>query len=688
MTRSSSEIPTRPPQAYKTRSDFLNKRELCHMAAERTPGGQPWPTVVLGSGCTTSTAQVNALFETADRLKTVVSERFEDKDLEGQAFADVVDKFAVDLICDRLRLPRNRPPGEGSAQPPDEKTSKTAGEVPDWLADLFVVGALLTNFYFEVKAAECAAPRRPDHEDEAVLEVSEESEKTDKLIGVNVTRSKQILGDLLGSEGPIARKLSGQLAGKDKPADEDCEPLRRTIHALIDRLQRGLETRDGMISLSLFHVQSLAEFAWFCLTTIAVDKDGAPVYPGWTDLLMDLSNYELVGHGPRAIDELLRTMESARDIIRSRYRHITNISWEKRHGNHQFYESVARLLSTEGAHYAPRRENTDRSPIPTAFVTSFDVELEIALLRLARARAGAASRRADRRSFTVVIPVRLLYELESTRVTQTCWVALKVSPLEHRVADQALANGLLDPPEGNWSLLDWNDPPGEPFVVHLAGCPLIQLPDLTKAAPLRKALLARYDQAFDDLANAMVTRTMKPSAPDLLEKRIERKKGIIRNSLTLEHAVVINEHDAMQHNESDLLQGLLSELLSQDDSQGFEAIRSGLPASMATSPPDGDWTRYWLLLGVQIRDSAVRQRVATLVSSIPRSVSTSGDANLGTGLAVNAHITRLEQNLLLWNEFDVIREQNVASFSTDLQHLEAHLRLHKSFFSGRCDVRD
>jgi len=84
----------------------------------------------------------------------------------------------------------------------------------------------------------------------------------------------------------------------------------------------------------------------------------------------------------------------------------------------------------------------------------------------------------------------------------------------------------------------------------------------------------------------------------------------------------------------------------------------GLPSRVAQGEAKYGWNRYWMLLGVQMRDSAIRQRIATLVSSLPHNgankLAEYGSVN-STGVAINSRLAELEKDLLFWSGFDVVR---------------------------------
>ncbi len=626
-----------PP--YESRAAYMRSlpgpHRICNV---ETDPNKPWLTLVLGSGCTTSKNQVETLLQTAAQLEaTVLAWPQRQTLVDGCPLAGVVRHFAEDLIADRLRLTTSPRIGASPAQvlPEEDK----------WVAEVFAGAALLTKLYFQTKSVSGDAPRRPDHEDEAVLSSSSTSWWVLKEECIDPCH--EVIERLRDQVEVIATRLN------PGAADE----VRATIDALMERLIRLLNPGEHKpVRVALWDLQSVAEFAWLSITTIT-DR-GASVYPGWSDLLLHLSNYNDIEEG-RVGMPLFRTMSAAQDIIRTRYARITRAAWES--PADALHIAAAKLLIAEEQFRRPRRLQAStrtepgEPPLATAFVTSFDVELELALLR-------------ETEPFTVALPVHVVNTVDT--VAHTSWLAIRVpGRLPDETAEQSFKK-LTEPDEAQISILGVRAVVDGPVVVRLAGCPLIKLPELRDAGRLHKELIVFFEAALKVEANWKASRE-----PKAFEKRLAR----IKDTLSLEPAVVINEHDAILQNELDLLP--TGEGPSGDESDSRDkrfGLHPGVTAGAA------GWARFWMLLGVQISDSAVRQRIATLVSA----TSLTSDPHIRidrSGIAVNAHITALEQDLLFWNGFDVVTD-DAADFAGDLKHYAAHLDAQADFTEGACDV--
>jgi len=595
---------------------------------------------------------------------------------------EIVRSFATDLIGDRLRL--QQPDGRlgktlkqlvaealqerGAARPvlthgvPDANGVR-APHWADWMAGILLTAALVTKLYYRIKSLSTDAPRRPDHNDEAIL--TGESLSWGILNADYLQPCRKILRDLRPRVVEITRGLGPPDGERDKLMVD-------TVGKLLERVDNGLTTEEVRIELADLH--ALAEFAWFCLTTVTTE----PVYPGWSDLLLDLSNYDSpIPIGGRIGTPLFQSMTEAQGFIKNWYQEVTRKSWARRvegegTEDESLYGAAAELLNAQYRYRetcGKTREKggqTATPPLTTAFVTSFDLELELSLLRLGK-------------PFTVVLPVHLLNQKHS--IAHTCWIALDIRGENDGESYDRLSD-LMQAEEGSYRIVDKQKcGKAGPVVVRLAGCPLIKLPDLSVDSPLKLDLI----KVFGNYLRA-------EAGP--AEKAYE---NLVKDQLQLQHAVVINEHDAILQSEIDLIsipQGELS---------------YGLPAQFAAGNRHA--SRFWMMLGVQIHDSAVRNRVVTLISSLPHMVSASPrPAQNSTtpppeadweesgsrveaarnaecrGVAVNKYSTELEQDLLFWNGFHVVRD-DVSEFAKDLRHCTVHLEQGAIFqSSGVCNV--
>jgi len=167
--------------------------------------------------------------------------------------------------------------------------------------------------------------------------------------------------------------------------------------------------------------------------------------------------------------------------------------------------------------------------------------------------------------------------------------------------------------------------------------------------------------------------------------------------MTFRHAVIVSEHDAMLQNAMD----------AQPWAKGW-SLCSRLP--LDTVADDWDWRRFWMLLGVQVGDHAIRQRVSHVVAWYPASQprdsqetsaprrggaaltardndrnsqdvaasdgapkdSDSDEVEVATGrlgVIISRHVGHLEQDLLYWDRFDIVENSDAHLFAEDLEHV-------------------
>lgn len=608
---------SQPPAAPVDRAAFLGERRLCQVMAELVAGDssrQPWLTPIVGSGRTTSPALEGALLDVAFKLGEKKSRLPELERVAGDPTGEIVRSFALDLVCDRLRLNTVGSRGKSDADPPG-----------DWVFDVCLAAALLARLYFNIKALGYTAPRRIGHDDEAVL----------PLEGIGRTL---LLEDVIQPCTHAIKFMQQQIDGICEAICPD-DTYRHRFCKAMTRLTQDIvqELNATPLVVSWGNVQGLSEIGWYCLTSAIK----TPYCKGWSDLLLELSHCdaEATPIGFPMFDEMTR----AQTVISARLDSGASTG----SGGRSLHETVAGLI-IEQFNFR-KKVGQPRPPAAVAFVTSFDLELEIALIKRNQA-------------FTVLMPVHVLNSLHG--LVHIGWVGIAVEADED--AEKGL-QGLRAPEPGKCAALE-RDGIHEmhergPIVVRLAGCPLVKLPVLSLAGSesLRENLVKRYESYL----------TMDAGGDSAAMQRIIA-------GLQLVPAVVLNEHDAV-------LQNAIDHVATPD--QGCY----GLPEELIG---DGrGWSRYWMLMGVQIHDLAVRQRLTALLTSLPFRTFDSG-AHEGTGtqeersldegsetrrmrekrigVAINRHSTPLERDLLYWSRLDVVTA-DVGEFVDDLLHYAKHL---------------
>jgi hypothetical protein len=378
-------------------------------------------------------------------------------------------------------------------------------------------------------------------------------------------------------------------------------------------------------------------------------------------LLVDLD----FRHEGRLGVPLLSTLGEGRELLSGRFRMPQNPG--------MLHQAAAKLLvaqaalRTEKAYKAYGGDEPGWPPVAVAFVTSFDLDLELALLR-----SGAA--------FAVALPVYVVNNRQ--QLAHGCWLAFNVpgdaDPENEfdkgvkRFKDAAKSMFVLEVAsltndKQKQPMLDVEDLEG-PIVVRLAGCPFVSLPSLEDHHDLRKKLA----DADGTIVAALTEEAEWLSGPRAAGDQDAREAALnyIRQSLTLEPAVLLSEHDAMFQSAMDLI--------SEPTTPAC-----GLPACLAAGRQG--WFRFWVLLGVQVRDAAIRHRLVALLSSLPRTTLNPGSSTIQQGVAVNAHVSDIEQTLLAWNGLHVVQD-DVAAFAPQLTHYAAHLDRGGVFSPGECNA--
>lgn len=708
---------SRPPP-YESRRKYIDVRgdqgsRFCSVLKKFAL--RPWVTVVLGSGWMSSEGRREALRIMLSRIDGTLADpgllALLDDLPDGSSAVNTVRWFAADLVADRLGV-------EVVDVPPlDEAALRNPPSSPDpvdvWIGKVLTAAMLVTKTYFSLRAVERAtAMHRFGHEEEAILTRTTTSLwVTEGLAGRAKAVVKALLDGLDAAE-PAAEQFAARVLGPlEADQGEAVEGLLKSFQRVARNIDTGLHAADDRVCVAESDVRALTELSWFCISTLA---EGT--YPGWLDLLLELSQYSHGSVGRPSFDN----MTVAGRSIRSRYMRLTMSSWEKPDvlddASRAVHESVARFLEAEnktredirqgsGARMGPQK----RPPLAVAHVTSFDLELEMALIR-------------QQVPFHVLFPVYVMDGFSDLLHPRWCLLD---------VPDRRQLDDVLHPEPTRVTMLNGHsneiDELGTPVVVRLTGCPLIHLPPLVSAdrsagsdglTQLGRSILGagvpgqRGDPEHGDVGDRAVRTeyegAMQRAQPDETLVGLEE---LMEQHITVEHAVIVSEHSAMLQNAMDL----------QPWTPG-ESLGRRLPLETVTD--DRGWRRYWMLLGVQIADHAVRQRVSHVASWYPASdprrlrgdvgdrrgsgqrhsgeaanatsyaegvaaYRTAGDGDVvaarPVGLLVSRTVGQLEQDLMFWNRFDIVANEETGDFAKDLDHLIEHLQnMSKGGAMGPC----
>lgn len=440
--------------------------------------------------------------------------------------------------------------------------------------------------------------------------------------------------DLASSNGVVAR------AEIITPLKHTLDLLSATDGAATPHAQQALSalarTVAGSVSkgrIRRFHVELLTAFAWYFFTA------GTRVYPGWTELMLlrtfdDSAWFEdevvTASSAGSQLRPRIRKLHGQGDWVSKRMVDVTNRSWASRLSQPQngserdaFYDLVARFLRQQATAVLPVAKE---KPAPVCFVTSFDLELEMALWETGQ-------------PFVVILPVFALDEDWKhsaslhwvwTQVTPTPPAATSAEPRRSSVGADTAPEGLTLPSAlwrpGGWELVGPdlrsklpNRGCDIPIVVRLAGSPLMELPGPGNLTP-------------------------RPTS----------------RTSELHHALLLDEYTAFQQAYQDIDEG--------------SASSGALPTFLSE---DTGPTRTWVLLGTQLGDPAVRLRMtahhlkrrikANQKSDKPKrteaqqqameSEEALPDANSNrstSGIVINAMSHISDRELFLWQDFDVV----------------------------------
>jgi hypothetical protein len=356
-------------------------------------------------------------------------------------------------------------------------------------------------------------------------------------------------------------------------------------------------------------------------------------------------------------------IDAACQFVEKRYADVTRLSWDQLMDNDEtdrerFYGTVAGILRQQ----ANLRRNAPQPsplqpPIASAFVTSFDLELEMALWR------------SGEDPFVVAVPMNLLQDIADppAHLASVCWLGCLVRP-DHSLSHEEQLDRLRAPAESDWFVIS-----GEtnyeltygnyPVAVRMSGSPLMRAPRLWTE-----------DGQWNDLCRRLANHyriQLLDEAPNLSEPE-----------LRLAHVALLDEYSAMQHAASEFY-------IYQPGSDSSDRVRRGLPAAI-TGTRSSAFARFWMMMGVQVSDSSIRYRFASQMT-VPTSIDGESAKNTHTpkraGLVVNWRTDDTVRDLLGWYNFDVVTDR-CENFQTDLQHYLRHLHsgTHKPAARKTCEL--
>lgn len=629
-------------------------RTLCQVFEARVAGSAgrneddhnwqkfPWLTMVIGSGCLEVPAASAAI---ARAMGSAVMEQLEQSpsswDLDR--WQERVTEFTSTLVEDRLMSGRRQ---EDVAS---EKVERRQVSVE--AAQLTFATALLTRVYHQVSTVYPRAMSRWE-DDVAELDLDRGSTASEEIEALIATTE-----DVLQT---VQKRLAKQ---QEASKVETTENILHAVGQLLDDIFTDLSNKGRVRKVPVQRLRLLTEVAWYFLI-----RD-TPIYPGWTDLLLRLMLAQSTRDQQRSprrprprYTSLLELADAAKSVLVV----ATERSWETARAGTEaefsrqhLYRATAAMLWEQADAHSSRLPRSPDLPPAAAFMTTLDLELEMALTATEPDRA-----------FSVAIPVYVVRHRDADEA-EFCWLMADIPP----AIDDGLGdlNRLRRPL--NWRVLDErsfvDEPRDRPLVIHLSGCPLIELPKASQMS-------------------------------DLLREGLHAAGIDVTPKTVLVPAITLDEYLAMRQTEAEL------SWLNRGSSADPKSRRSrGLPESLTQTRSKAGTVRYWLVMGVPMADPAVRNRVLAHVSSVHRKTVESepvpgssgrlgspGRLGLGppeldvptvlgepvqagggeiAGAAVSLHIDDDEVALLHWLGLDVV-EESCHAYSDDLIHYALHVK--------------
>ncbi len=594
-----------------------------------TARGTPWPTFVLGTGClgaSTSTPDGGAI---KSALTAAVAAASDDHDVQRD-----LERFLDNLTRNRTGQPLESA-GLGYANGEERSSEEWA-----FIARTALAAMLLTELYGEA-LVHLSQVVSDSHREE--IEVPEANHPGWHLHDALVMPLLAALQTLVETE-----------AG-DESERASLQSLARSILTAVrdDRRVRRA------------HVELITAFTWFVLT------ENTHIYPDWSDLLLfgAFLDSDVADAGAPAWDNPHLKPKTPIQVdgpvarwLTLRLSTITQSSWKSRlegespSARAELFDAVAAILLQQAANYAavtvaPGGIAAYDPPLPTCFVTTFDLELEMAMWQQALADE-------EPRPFVVVLPVVRAGQNAKSRsdnVTGSVslgWVWREIVPSRGVDAIEVLRGG--DPKE--WKLLDRELPPAlrddvaergsTPIIVRLAGSPLMRV--------------------ADEVADP--TATDNKDAP------------------VLSQALLLDEYTALSQTVLDLT----SAVQQSHDKNLFTA---GLPASLTDShlnPEHAYMPRYWMFLGAQLSDSGIRLRLLASQITAAQANLDHGVGDAPLGVAINRRSRPADRDIFHWYGFDVVRHDVVApgrhSLAAELRDLNGKLAQRFARISAQIDA--
>ena len=553
--------------------------------------GFPWITPVLGSGCLS--AQEGPEGAAISTVPAELAIAIGDFDLpDGSPTCEVVERFSRSLIEAKV----GHPGVVGEYSYPHTKAAAKDRTIAAWAT---LCAYLFSRLYFAVgNVVDCPVGLAV-----GVLRFCP------KLDGPT-PQGAEIWDNIVVPVKQAVRTLQNEIDGS---ARNDLS----FVAAFADAVTKDLNEEASQVSVA--DVALMSEIAWHLMS------EGTSQYPGSGDLLTLLTMANETTDRDQRWPQV-KSLEAARRKLNTELLRTTRLSWKSRLPGQdgvaaphemqpsirdRLYDAVAEILIAQAnRHKTQSKGDVNELPPAVTFITSFDIELEMALV-------------AKRRPFRLVMPF-YVRPASSSQPTGFVWLQTRIKPPEGNELLASDLDRLITTEE--WSLLTTHQSASEddfslPVVVRLAGSPLIRV------------------SGFPDLGGH-AGPTVAPWVKKL-------KASIGGDHMTIHGTVLLDEHTALHQWAADLV--------PPPNSKTPEA-RLGLPKRLIKGGGPND-ARFWFVLGVQLSDEAVRHRTAAIVGAadLRSDVTDTPLRAVRSGVVINRRSTANERDVFLWQGMDVVQ---------------------------------
>ncbi|MDR1422574.1 MAG: hypothetical protein LBI64_06905, partial [Coriobacteriales bacterium] len=574
----------------------------------------PWLTLVLGTETLAPAINVS-LEQIADRVATIAKAY---KVPEPEAHD--IRQFVHSMLSRRI---------DDADKQSDDSFSL---ELSDWEICLLHAATVLNTTYFFTKMVYLHPINYYD--DERIYKTDANYDCASELLEKRWVHLKQVLDKLKTTAGKAEEKCS------DTKLKASLRSVKRLALAIAQTVGADSKLYDGAY-ISSDDLFSLTEIAWYFLAMKIYPSNSS--YLSWSELMtsIGISRTNAKAEIPIKSRPSISELESAKKAIEGALGAATlarsRQTFDDVEGAHamqdQSYRAYAKLLYTQASmhHQAfiGKKETTERiagnrtpasdantliaaqrknatgpktgetrpdgyetPPFASAIVTTFDVELELALRRFQNSEC--FDKRYGSKHFMVVVPANVVVNKGTGRRSTSIWMGYIVDP---EVKDSHEA--ILSPKPSQWFVFGRADTDSSqsnsdakrlgidderiarllaenpmPIIIKINGSPLVGLPNIFER---------NNDEDLGSLKEQIIQRAGYADARAMVEDE--------DSATELENAIVLEEHHALHLSYPELL------------------VAEGRDLPISLIDPQNRYWRYWTLLGVSLSSNPVRYRL-------------------------------------------------------------------------------